>query len=331
MVKIGLLGVGHLGKVHLKCLQEINSIEIIGFFDPDETGATAITLKYPSIRRFDSAEALIDQSDAIDIVTPTVTHFELAEKAIKKKKHVFIEKPLTQTPEEALTLIQLAQKYKVCVQVGFVERFNPAFLSIQHLPLNPMFIEAHRLSLFNPRGTDVSVVLDLMIHDLDLILSLIKAPLASINASGVSVVSSSPDIANARLEFKNGAVANLTASRISLKQMRKLRIFQKEAYISLNLLNKEAQIVRLFNEKEKHKLSNKNMISLETEKGKKYIDIEQTQAPSGNAIKMELEAFTNTILQEKPSILSIEEAYLSLKVAHQISHKITERSSVFSS
>ena len=239
MVKIGLLGVGHLGKIHLKCLQNIETITISGFYDPDDKAAQQILAIHPQLQRFDSVATLIDQSDALDIVTPTVTHFELAAAAIQKGKHVFIEKPLTHTLAEAEKLVALAQEKAVKVQVGYVERFNPAFLSIQNIPLNPLFIEAHRLAMFNPRGTDVSVVLDLMVHDLDLILNLVKAPLKSVEASGVAVVSRSPDIANARLEFENGAVANLTASRISMKQMRKLRLFQKDAYISVDFLEKK--------------------------------------------------------------------------------------------
>ena len=246
MVKIGLLGVGHLGKIHLKCLQNIETVTVTGFYDPNDEAAQHILRTYPQLQRYDSLSSIFEVSDAIDIVTPTITHFDLAAAAIQKGKHVFIEKPLTRTPAEAGMLAKLAKEKGVKVQVGYVERFNPAFLSIQNIPLNPLFIEAHRLAMFNPRGTDVSVVLDLMVHDLDLILNIVKAPLTSVEASGVAVVSRSPDIANARLEFQNGAVANLTASRISMKQMRKLRLFQKDAYISPDLLDKQTQIIQLF-------------------------------------------------------------------------------------
>ncbi len=331
MVKIGLLGVGHLGKIHLKCLQSIETITISGFYDPDDKAAQQILETYPQLQRFDSVASLIDQSDALDIVTPTVTHFELAAAAIQAGKHVFIEKPLTHTLAEAKTLVALAQEKAVKVQVGYVERFNPAFLSIQTIPLNPLFIEAHRLAMFNPRGTDVSVVLDLMVHDLDLILNLVKAPLISVEASGVAVVSRSPDIANARLEFENGAVANLTASRISMKQMRKLRLFQKDAYISLDLLDKQAQVIQLFGETDKDKITNGNLLSLATEEGKKYINIAQPKAIPTNAIEMELRAFASAILADKKTEVTIEEGYQTLQVAHQIIEKINERAAIASS
>ncbi len=325
MVKIGLLGVGHLGKIHLKCLQAIDAVMVTGFYDPNDVNANKALLDYPHLKRFATIPELIDQSEAIDIVTPTTTHFELAAAAIKAGKHVFIEKPLTNTLNEAKKLVALATDNKIKVQIGYVERFNPAFLAIQHIPLNPLFIEAHRLAMFNPRGTDVSVVLDLMVHDLDLILKIVKAPLKSVEASGVAVVSTSPDIANARLEFANGAVANLTASRISMKQMRKLRLFQKEAYISLDLLDKKTQVIQLFGEKDKDKITNGNLLSLETEEGKKYINIEQPNAPATNAIQMELEAFADSIRLNKSTVVTIEDGYQTLQVAHQIIEKIEAR------
>lgn len=328
MVKIGLLGVGHLGKIHLKCLHNIDTVSITGFYDPDDTAAAKILQIYPQLKRFNTIADLIHESEAIDIVTPTVTHFELAVAAIQKNKHVFIEKPMTQTLAQAKELVTLAQAKKVKIQVGYVERFNPAFLSIQNIPLNPLFIEAHRLAMFNPRGTDVSVVLDLMVHDLDLILNLVKAPLKSVQASGVAVVSRSPDIANARLEFTNGAVANLTASRISMKQMRKLRLFQKDAYISLDLLEKQAQVIQLFGEAEKDQLTNDNLLSLATEEGKKYINIAQPKAEPSNAIQMELTAFAAAILKDKTTVVTIEEGYQTLQVAHQIIDKIEARAAL---
>lgn len=192
---------------------------------------------YP-IQRFQTPQELFAAVDVVDIVTPTTTHFEMAAQAIRAGKHFFIEKPITRTVEEAEELIKLAQEFKVKAQVGHVERFNPALLALEDMELNPMFIEAHRLAVFNPRGTDVSVILDLMIHDLDIVLSIVKSEVKFISASGVAVASETPDIANARIEFENGCVANLTASRISLKQMRKVRLFQKDAYISLDFLEK---------------------------------------------------------------------------------------------
>ena len=222
MLKIGLLGAGHLGKIHLKCIQMVDQYNLIGFYDPDDQNAKIAEETY-GIKRWKDLDDLLESVDVIDIVTPTITHFELAKKAIQYGKHVFIEKPLTHTMNEAKELLQLSKDAGLKIQVGHVERFNPAFLALEGTPLNPMFIEAHRLALFNPRGTDVSVILDLMIHDLDLVLSLVDSEVKHISASGVSVVSNTPDISNARIEFENGAVANLTASRISMKQMRKLR------------------------------------------------------------------------------------------------------------
>jgi predicted dehydrogenase len=328
MVKIGLLGAGHLGKIHLACLQSINTIEVIGFFDPNEETVKTIHASYPHLHHFDSAFDLINHAEGVIIVTPTVTHFELAAYAIQKGKHVFIEKPLTSTLEEAAQLVQLAQNRNIIIQVGYVERFNPAFLSVQNIPLDPLFIEAHRLSIFNPRGTDVSVVLDLMVHDLDLVLKLVQSPLKLVQASGVAVVSNSTDIANARLEFENGCVANLTASRISMKKMRKLRLFQKDTYISLDLLEKQAQIIQLFDEKNKNKINNGNLLSLQTEEGTKYIHVGQNQTEATNAIKMELEAFINSILQQTIAAVTLEESYRTLQVADEIIKKIDLRKQV---
>ena len=244
MLKIGVLGVGHLGRIHLKCIELVDELELVGFFDPNEKNAST-ALKNHKIQRFDSLEDLIAAVDMVDIVTPTTTHFRLAKKSIEAGKHVFIEKPVTNTISEAEELLSLAKEMNVKVQVGHVERFNPAFLSLKDTDLKPMFIEAHRLAMFNPRGTDVSVVLDLMIHDLDIVLSLVDSEVKGVHASGVNVVSDSPDIANVRLEFENGCVANLTASRISMKQMRKVRLFQPDAYISLDFLEKNTLIKTL--------------------------------------------------------------------------------------
>lgn len=224
MLKIGVLGVGHLGKIHVNCIRMIDDYQLVGFYDPDEEKVKAAVEEF-GIKSFESISALIDAVDVVDIVTPTVSHFACAAEAIKKSKHVFIEKPIVTTPEEALELIELASEAEVKVQVGHVERFNPAFTAVSKAVNKPMFIECHRLAQFNPRGTDVPVVLDLMIHDIDIVLSVVKSNIRKVHASGVRVVSETPDIANARLEFDNGAVANLTASRISMKNMRKTRIF----------------------------------------------------------------------------------------------------------
>ena len=227
MLKIGVLGAGHLGKIHLKCIKQIDRYDLVGFFDPDKATAAAVE-KEMGLHCFSTVEELIEAVEVVDIVTPTVQHFECASKALKRKRHVFIEKPIVATPEEATKLVRLAEEAGVKVQVGHVERFNPAFVAAEPYIKSPMFVEAHRLAMFNPRGTDVPVVLDLMVHDLDILLSIIHSPVKRVSACGVSVVSPTPDITNARIEFENGAVANLTASRISLKNMRKTRIFQGE-------------------------------------------------------------------------------------------------------
>ncbi|MEK7254929.1 MAG: Gfo/Idh/MocA family oxidoreductase, partial [Bacteroidota bacterium] len=278
MVKVGVLGAGHLGKIHLQCLSQLPAqFKVRGFFDIDPEAARHASEKF-NLPVFPNFEALLDAVDAVDIVTPTTTHFDLARQAMLRGKHVFIEKPLTETPEEAQELVELARSQGIVAQVGHVERFNPAMLAVSHLSLAPMFVEAHRLASFNPRGTDVPVVLDLMIHDIDIVLSLVKSAVKTISASGVAVVSDTPDIANARIEFENGCVANLTASRISLKQMRKVRLFQRDAYISLDFLEKEAQIIRLF-EKGKEP-PDVISIELETPAGVKMITMETPPAES---------------------------------------------------
>src|SRR5690554_6099342 len=244
MLKIGVLGAGHLGKIHIKLIQQIDNYQLVGFYDPSKETAVKVAEEF-GIRAFDEVDDLIEAVDVVDIVTPTLSHFDCAVKAIRQSKHIFIEKPITNTVEEAKKLIDLAEEANVKVQVGHVERFNPAFTSAVPFIKHPMFIETHRLAQFNPRGTDVSVILDLMIHDLDIVMSIVNSNIRRISASGVAVVSDNPDIANARIEFDNGCVANLTASRISLKNMRKTRIFQRDAYISIDFLEKEAEVVRL--------------------------------------------------------------------------------------
>ena len=328
MLKIGVLGVGHLGKIHLKCIQMIESYQLVGFYDPNDHNAQKV-IQDLGVKRFLTVEALIEAVDVVDIVTPTVTHFELAKLVIQKGKQVFIEKPLTNTVEEAEQLMQLSIVHNTKVQVGHVERFNPAFLALQNIPMNPMFIEAHRLAVFNPRGTDVSVILDLMIHDLDIILSLVPSEVKFISASGVAVVSDTPDISNARIEFENGCVANLTASRMSIKQMRKLRLFQKDAYISVDFLEKNTQVIRLYDKNDTQIDPSKNLMELETKTGTKLIHIDMPECPATNAIKMELETFAQSIEQNTSPIVSIEDGYKALKLAHQIIKAIENRGFAF--
>lgn len=317
MIRIGVFGTGHLGKFHLNNWKEITGIELVGFFDPDDDTAKEVSEKY-QIPRFEDAETLIDTCDAIDVAAPTTQHFECCEKAIKKGKHVFVEKPLANTMEEARILVKLVEESGIKFQVGHVERFNPAFLAIKDMPLNPMFIEVHRLAQFNPRGTEVSVILDLMIHDIDIILSIVKSDVKSISASGVGVMTDTPDIANVRIEFNNGCVANLTSSRISMKKMRKMRLFQKDAYIGIDFLNKKTEIIKL------KEMGDSNTFSfdIETPTGKKTIAIANPTVPEVNAIKKELQEFTNSIHNNTKTVVSEIDGLMAMDVAHQILDKI---------
>jgi predicted dehydrogenase len=317
MLKIGIFGAGHLGKFHLNNWKEIVDTQLIGFYDPNDSTAKEVSEKY-QLARFLDADALMDACDAIDVVAPTNHHFEWCEKAIKKGKHVFVEKPLANTIEEARQLVKLAEESGIKFQVGHVERFNPAFLAIKDMQLNPMFIEVHRLAQFNPRGTEVSVILDLMIHDIDIILSIVKSDIKNISASGVGVMTETPDIANVRIEFNNGCVANLTSSRISMKKMRKMRIFQKDAYIGIDFLNKKSEIIKLKESKD----TDVFIFDIETPTGKKTIAITNPVAPEVNAIKKELEEFKNAILNNTKTIVSEMDGLMAMDVAHQILNKI---------
>lgn len=321
MLKIGVLGAGHLGKIHIKLLKDIPEFKLLGFFDIDR-GNGHKAAEDLGVTFYENADQLIKECDVIDIVTPTLSHFEYAKLAIKKSKHVFIEKPLTNTLSEAKTLINLAKEAGVKVQVGHVERFNPAFLAAEPFCNNPMFIETHRLAQFNPRGTDVSVVLDLMIHDIDIILSVVKSPIKKISASGVAVVSDSPDIANARIEFDNGCVANLTASRISMKNMRKTRLFQRDAYISIDFLDKEAHVIKLKEVNTEVEDPFAMILELGNDKPKKQIYFEKPKVEPNNAIKEELTSFYYSIQNNSQPLVSIEDGYHALDVAYKIINKL---------
>lgn len=315
MLKAGVLGAGHLGKIHIKLLAQSEKYELVGFYDPNEDNQKAVAEEY-GIKAFASIEDLIASVDMVDIVTPTLSHYDCAEKALKSRKHVFIEKPVTNTLEEAHSLIQLAHEAEVKVQVGHVERFNPAFTAAEPFIDKPMFIETHRLAMFNPRGTDVPVVLDLMIHDLDIVLKIVNSNVKKISASGVAVVSETPDIANARVEFDNGCVANLTTSRISMKNMRKTRIFQRDAYISVDFLEKETEIVRL---KDFSGEEDPYSMILDLQNGaKKEIYFEKPEVKPNNAILDELETFADAINTDSEVRVTLEDGVRALELAHQI-------------
>ncbi len=317
MLKVGVLGIGHLGKFHLNNWLVIEGVELVGFFDPSDENALAVIEKY-RIKRFDDAEQLMDACDAVDIVAPTTAHFDLCKAAITKGKHVFVEKPLANSMDEARQLVKLAKEANIKFQVGHVERFNPAFLALKNYSLEPMFIEVHRLAQFNPRGTDVSVILDLMIHDIDIILSLVKSNVKFISANGVAVMSDTPDIANVRIEFDNGCVANLTSSRISMKKMRKMRLFQKDAYIGIDFLEKKTEVIKLNAPGD----TNVFTFDIETNNGKKTIAIANPIIEDGNAIKMELEAFYHAIINNTDTPVNVLDGFRAMDVAHQILDKI---------
>jgi predicted dehydrogenase len=325
-IKIGVVGAGHLGKIHLKLIKNIPEYQLVGFFDLNQQVSKNVAKEF-NISAFGSVDELIANCDVVDIVTPTISHFDCAIKALKQSKHLFIEKPLANTPEEAREMINLATEANVKIQVGHVERFNPAFIAAKPYIGTPMFIETHRLAQFNPRGTDVSVVLDLMIHDIDIVLSLVRSEVKKISTSGVAVVSDTPDIANARIEFDNGCVANLTASRMSLKNMRKSRFFQRDAYISVDFLEKTSEVVRLKSlEGEPDPLA--VLIDLGSGKGQKQIWFESPKTEESNAIESELKSLASNIIDDTEPVVNIHDGYNALHIAHQIVDKLKFSSSI---
>lgn len=315
-IKVGVLGAGHLGRIHIQQLKELDDWDVVGFHDPHPEKCAAITAEF-GVPAFLEVQGLLNVVDAIDVVTPTITHFDLASMALRAGKHVFIEKPLVNAVQEAEDLLALAKSVQRSVQVGHVERFNPAFQAALPFFADPMFIETHRLAQFNPRGTDVSVVLDLMIHDIDIVLHVVKSPVADIRASGVAVVSDTPDIANARIAFENGCVANLTASRISMKNMRKSRFFQKDAYIAVDMLDKSTEIVRMRGvEGEPDPFA--VTIDLGNAKGLREISFEKPEVPKTNAIREELRSFADSIRNGTTPVVSIADGADALRTAHAV-------------
>ena len=321
MLKIGVLGAGHLGKIHIKYIRDIDQYRFAGFYDPDYNITEKVKSEF-GIMSFANVDDLINSVDVVDIVTPTVSHFECAASALKKSKHVFIEKPIVASPEEASELLKIAEEANSKVQVGHVERFNPAFMVAEPVINQPMFIETHRLGQFNPRGTDVPVVLDLMIHDIDIVLSVVNSSVKKISASGVPIVSDTPDIANARIEFDNGCVANLTASRISMKNMRKSRFFQRDAYISVDFLEQKVEIVRIKDVDPANADPLSLIIDLGNGRSSKEILLEKPDIKPHNAIKYELESFADAITKDKTPSITIFDGYEALNIAHQIMDKI---------
>ncbi|KAF0202872.1 MAG: hypothetical protein FD170_1449 [Bacteroidetes bacterium] len=327
MLKIGVLGAGHLGKIHLKCIKQTAKYQLVGFYDADEENAKKVSADF-GIPAFSGIDELIDAVDVVDIVTPTLSHFDCASRSMKKFRHVFIEKPIVTTPAEARELIELAGEAGVKVQVGHVERFNPAFIAAAPFIDNPMFIETHRLAQFNPRGTDVPVILDLMIHDLDIVLSIVKSGIHKVSASGVAVVSDTPDIANARIEFDNGCVANLTASRISMKNMRKSRFFQRDAYIAVDFLEKTAEIIRMKGVDPTTADPMAMILDLGPGKQPKQILFDKPEITNINAIQTELESFADAIINNTPPPVTINDGYAALDLAYRIIEKMKNASNI---
>lgn len=323
MLRIGIFGVGHLGKFHLNNWKEIADTEIVGFYDPSDEVSGPVAERY-GIRRFNDPEALMDACDAADIVAPTTAHYSLCKMAILKSRHVFVEKPLANNMEEAREIVKLVHEANIKFQVGHVERFNPALLAAQQYDLQPMFIEVHRLAQFNPRGTDVSVILDLMIHDIDIILSLVKSNVKNVMANGVQVLSDTPDIANVRMEFDNGCVANLTSSRISMKKMRKMRLFQKDAYIGIDFLDKKTEIIKYKSTDDKNVFS----FEIDTGHGTRTIAVAMPEITENNAILAELQNFVNSVRENRPTVVTELDGLRAMEVAHLILDKINRNQSI---
>jgi predicted dehydrogenase len=323
-LNIGLVGVGHLGTFHLKLLKEIENINFVGFYELDKEKASNIESEY-AVKSYSTYESLLDDVEALSIVTPTNLHYEIAKKALEKGKHVFLEKPVTETIAQAKELIGIAESSDLKIQVGHIERFNPAIISIEKYNLAPLFIESHRLDQFKPRGVDVAVVLDLMIHDIDIILSLVKSPIANVEANGVAIVSDTLDIANARITFQNGSVANVTSSRISQKKMRKMRIFQKDAYISIDFQQGLSEVFRLADENEKNAGMSVNLGQIEKAKQKKNIVYEQPEVREINALKYELELFSAAVLNDRTPVVSAYDGLRALEAADLIIQAINKQ------
>lgn len=319
-LRIGIVGVGHFGKNHVRSLKD-SQFDLIGFYDINKETSDKVEKEF-GVKQFSSYASLLKEVDVVDVVVPTLAHFEVAEKAIINGKHVFIEKPVTSSLEEALTLKKLAKKHQVKIQVGHIERFNPAFTAVKSLINKPKFIELHRLGQFHPRNKDVPVVLDLQIHDIDIILNIVQSEPVEIHSSGVEIISDSPDITNSRIRFKNGCVVNMTSSRISMKQMRKLRLFQPHAYISIDFLEKKAEVVQVNNVTGEVDDPFALIMDLGEGKPKKQIFFEKPEVKPVNAMVEELNSFYDAIVNNTHPEVSIDDGYSALKLAFEIIEKM---------
>lgn len=321
-LNIGVVGVGHLGALHTKMLSTINSVKLVGIYDINHERALKVAQEFKT-KAYTSYEELLSEVDAISIAVNTKAHYDIALKAIKAGRHIFIEKPFTETAQQAEELILLSKSNDVKIQVGHIERFNPAFLAVSHIKLEPLFIESHRLAQFNIRGSDVAVVHDLMIHDIDIILHLVKSPVENVFANGVAVITDTIDIANARLQFQNGCVANITASRISKSKMRKMRLFQKDAYISLDFNEGSAEVFRLTDNYEEGKPAASILGIFDLDKKKKKLIYEKPPRNEINALKYELELFIDAVINNKTPQVTAEDGLRAIEVAQMIVEKIS--------
>jgi predicted dehydrogenase len=320
-LKVGVIGTGHLGKLHTKMFRSIENCELIGIYDSNLDQAKAVSEEFgvPSVT---SLEDLLSKVDAVSIAATTTAHHELAKKCFEKGVHVFIEKPITATIKEAEELVEISEKKKLNLQVGHIERFNPALVAMEKYINDPKFIQTDRLAQFNPRGTDVAVVLDLMIHDIDIILSLVKSDVVEVQANGVAVVSDHLDIANARLQFENGAVANVTASRISQKKMRKMRIFQKDTYVALDFVTGVSEAYRLLTPDAEVVPTQISFGEIGVGEKRKKLVYEQPEQKEINALQYELQLFVNSVINKTKPVVSGVDGLRALKVAQLIIQKI---------
>lgn len=323
-LRMGVIGIGHLGALHAKMLADLPGVHLAGVYDLNSARAESVAAGYKTTP-FAELQDLLKEVDAVTIATSTSAHFAVACRALEAGKHVFLEKPITQTTAEADQLCRLAKQKGLTIQVGHIERFNPAILALEGYEIKPMFVESHRLAQFNPRGADVAVVLDLMIHDIDIILSFVQAPVTHVEANGVAVVSDSVDIANARLQFENGCVANVTASRISQRKMRKMRLFQPSGYISIDFSEGMAEVFRLVGEDEPEAKGTMMLGELGSGKHKRKIVYEQPEVKEVNALRYELGLFADAITKGKRPVVSGEDGKRALEVASIILERIGQQ------
>jgi predicted dehydrogenase len=320
-LKVGVIGVGHLGSLHAKMYSQISSVSFIGVYDADVQRAEKLAVEF-GIKAFPTLDDLLSQVEAVSIATVTQSHYDVGMQVIKRGVHLLIEKPITTTIEQAKALTERAEIKGLKLQVGHIERFNPAILALEPYNIAPLFIESHRLAQFNPRGSDVAVVLDLMIHDIDLILSLVKSKVMRIDANGIAVISNTPDIANARLQFENGCVANVTASRISQNKMRKMRLFQRDAYISIDFAQGLAEVFRLVDEQTPNVKSTMMLGKIDQGQHKRIIVYEQPEVQEVNALKYELERFVESVQKNLETPVTGRDGLHALVVAQEILQKI---------